>query len=143
MSADLETNIDTRLAWKVGSKVYVYCDANKAFVLGRINAINMDGSKERLTVQYDIDGGAHPQIKVVERYGEHIKPYQNDIATFIEANKKDLFEEEKQTNEDTRVDRLYFVSQVYTKWMTMREKKMDTDMRDIIQNNLHPRYNLS
>eukprot|EP01083_Nonionella_stella_P296813 1008209_1 len=80
-----------------------------------------------------IDGGAHP----------HIKPYANDITTFIEANKKNLFEEEKQSNDDTRVERLYFVSQVYTKWMTMREKKMDTDMRDIIQKDLHSTYNLS
>eukprot|EP01083_Nonionella_stella_P215203 774736_1 len=141
--AELETNIEPRLAWKVGSNVFIYCDAKKRFVLGVIDAINMDGGKEWLTVRYDIDGG-RPQMKVVERYGEHIQPYANDITTFIEANKKDIFEE-KQSHEDTRVERLYFVSQVYTKWMTMGDKKMDTgtDMRDIIQNDLHPTYSLS
>eukprot|EP01083_Nonionella_stella_P271172 918727_1 len=61
-----------------------------------------------------IEGGG-AQMKLVERYGEHIKPYEHDIMVFIEANKNELFEE-KQTNEDACVKRVNFVSKVYTKW---------------------------
>eukprot|EP01083_Nonionella_stella_P305559 1066391_1 len=93
MLEDLEPDIEQRLAWKVGSTLYIYCDAKEASALGVINAINMDGGKEWLEVRYHIKGGG-AQMKLVERYGERIKPYEHDIMAFIEANKKDLFEDD-------------------------------------------------
>eukprot|EP01083_Nonionella_stella_P124526 376070_1 len=113
----LEADIEQRLAWKVGSKLYIYCDAKEGFILGVINAINMDRGKEWLEVRYHIEGGG-AQMELVERYGEHIKPYEHDIMVFIEANKNDLFEE-KQSNEHVRVKRVKFVSKVHAKWMMM------------------------
>eukprot|EP01083_Nonionella_stella_P093319 261504_1 len=64
---------------------------------------------------------------------------------FIEANKKDLFEE-KQSNEHVRIERVKFVSKVHAKWMMMTEnglEGMEVDIRDIIESELHPSYNLS
>eukprot|EP01084_Bolivina_argentea_P056964 104161_1 len=143
----LELDLKQRLDWKVGSKVSIHsfhCDAKRGFVLGVINAINMDGGKELLSVRYGIEGGDE-QIKMVERFGDDIKPYAHDIVAFIEVNKKDLFEE-KQTNEDACVKRVNFVSKVYAKWMMMSENTtawMEVDIRDVIESELHPSYNLS
>eukprot|EP01083_Nonionella_stella_P183891 665686_1 len=104
----------------------------------------MDGGKELLSVRYAIDGG-DGQIKVVPRFGDDIKPYAHDIVAFIEVNKNDLFDE-KQVNEDACVKRVIFVSKVYTKWMMMSENItawMEVDIRDLIESELHPSYNLS
>eukprot|EP01083_Nonionella_stella_P072351 195038_1 len=144
MLEDLEPDIEQRLAWKVGSTLYIYCDAKEASALGVINAINMDGGKEWLEVRYHIKGGG-AQMKLVERYGERIKPYEHDIMAFIEANKKDLFEE-KQSNEHVRIERVKFVSKVHAKWMMMTENAsegMEIDIRDVIESELNPSYNLS
>eukprot|EP01083_Nonionella_stella_P171792 587675_1 len=144
MLEDLEPDIEQRLAWKVGSKLYIYCDTKEGFVLGVINAINMDRGKEWLEVRYHIDGGV-TQMKLVERYGERIKPYEHDIMVFIEANKNDLFEA-KQSNGHARVERIKFVSKVHAKWMMMTENAsegMEIDIRDVIESDLNPSYNLS
>eukprot|EP01083_Nonionella_stella_P078222 213919_1 len=101
----------------------------------------MDGGKVLLSVRYGIDA----QIKVVARFGDDIKPYAHDIVAFIEVNKNDLFEE-KQSNEHARVKRVKFVSKVHAKWMMMTENAtegMEVDIRDIIESELHPSYNLS
>eukprot|EP01083_Nonionella_stella_P305557 1066383_1 len=143
----LELDLKQRLDWKVGSKVSIHsfhCDAKRGFVLGVVNAINLDGGKELLSVRYGIEGGDE-QIKMVERFDDDIKPYAHDIVAFIEVNKKDLFEE-KQTNEDACVKRVNFVSKVYAKWMMMSENTtawMEVDIRDLIESELHPSYNLS
>eukprot|EP01083_Nonionella_stella_P282404 960994_1 len=104
----------------------------------------MDGGKELLSMRYGIDGG-DGKTKVVARFGDDIKPYAHDVVAFIEVNKKDLFED-KQTNEDACVKRVNFVSKVYTKWMMMSENTtawMEVDIRDLIESELHPSYNLS
>eukprot|EP01083_Nonionella_stella_P122949 370180_1 len=139
----LEHDLKQRLDWKVGSTVSIHCDAKSVFVFGVINAINMHGGKELLSVRYCIEGGDE-QIKVAERFGNDVKPYAHDIATFIAVNKNEVFEE-KQTNEDACVKRVIFVSKVYTKWMMMSENttaRMEVDIRDVIESTLHPNYNL-
>eukprot|EP01083_Nonionella_stella_P283629 965400_1 len=144
----LEPDLKQRSDWKVGSKVVerfdndikpyahdiaTFIEVNKKDLfeekqsnedvcvkrvnLGVINAMNMDGGKELLSVRYCIDDDDE-QLKVVERFGNDIKPYARDIMAFIEVNKKDLFEG-KLSNEDACAKRVKFVSKIYSKWMMM------------------------
>eukprot|EP01083_Nonionella_stella_P041659 112866_1 len=67
----LESDLTPRLEWKVGAKVSVYSQSQKAYVSGTIDAISMDGREEWISVRYE-------EIAKVQRYGQDIKPYSED-----------------------------------------------------------------